>query len=159
MSAVIALPAGPDVSTVKPRKNPILGRTVLGSIFFASAVYNAVYLPTHLESLRDLAVNADLALYRRFFLEWVLAWPLPFIAALVLFEIKVGALLFSSGRAVKVGLAAALAFLLWLVPLLGGHNLGNVPLAAIVLVGFRSQYPKSVAAELWSRITRAPEPS
>jgi hypothetical protein len=75
----------------------------------------------------------------------VVMWSATFWVALVsVYELTAGLLMLHRGRAVRIGLAMAIVFMLGIVPLIGWYSLTNlvtvVPL--VVLVFFT--YPRSL---------------
>jgi hypothetical protein len=73
----------------------------------------------------------------------------PFGAAEVAFEVAVAVLVLSRDRRVRLGLLAAVAFMLGLAPLMAWYELANVPLVALALLLGRD-YDRS----LWDLVRR-----
>jgi hypothetical protein len=68
----------------------------------------------------------------------------PLTVLLVAFEVGVALLVLSTGRRVRLGLLAAVAFMVGLAPLLSWYELGNVPLVALALLLLARDYDRSL---------------
>ena len=96
---------------------PKIGRVVTGVFFLLMALgVNVPILLTDPYLFADTGAKAFLPVYHWFFTEILGTIPVPFVIALILFEISVGTLILSKGKAVKLGLIAASLFCLFLVP-------------------------------------------
>jgi hypothetical protein len=68
----------------------------------------------------------------------------PFTVLLIASEVGVAALVLSKGRGARLGLLAALAFLIGLAPFTSRYELANVPLAAWALLLLGRDYDRSL---------------
>jgi hypothetical protein len=68
----------------------------------------------------------------------------PLTVLLVAFQVGVAMLVLSKGRQVRLGLLAAIAFMIGLVPLMSWYELGNVPLVALALLLLGRDYDRSL---------------
>jgi hypothetical protein len=68
----------------------------------------------------------------------------PFTMLLIAFEVGVAVLVLSKGRQVRLGLLAALGFMIVLAPFTSWYELGNVPLAAWALLLLARDYDRSL---------------
>ena len=109
---------------------PGAGRIFVGLFFWLMAIgVNLRLAITNPQSFVDFVNGAYLGLYRDWFAP-IVAWsPRLFALATAGFELVVGGLILGRGRAVKVGLAGAILFLLGITPL-GKEELPNPVLAA-----------------------------
>lgn len=69
---------------------------------------------------------------------------MPFTVLLIAFEVGVAVLVLSKGRRVRLGLLAALGFMIGLAPFVSWYALANVPLAAWVLLLLGWDYDRSL---------------
>jgi hypothetical protein len=74
----------------------------------------------------------------------------PLTVLLIAFEVGVAALVLSTGRGVRLGLLAAIAFMIGLAPLMSWYELGNVPLVGMALLLLARDYDRS----LWEMVRR-----
>lgn len=96
---------------------PKIGRIVVGVFFLTMALgVNVPVLFSDPTLFAATGAKAFLPIYRWFFSEILGTIPVPFVIALILFEMSVGILILSKGRAVKLGLIAASLFCLFLTP-------------------------------------------
>jgi lysylphosphatidylglycerol synthetase-like protein (DUF2156 family) len=117
-------PAGRAATTV---------RLVLGLYFFAMVLVNLFVM---LPNARDnYAALADLTWPGFVWVPEVVIDPVavPFTLLLIVWEVAVGLLLLSRGRAVRLGLWAALFQVLALAPFLGWYEIPNLLTAAVVV--------------------------
>jgi hypothetical protein len=63
---------------------------------------------------------------------------------LIAFEVGVAVLVLSKGRQVRIGLLAAIAFMIGLAPLMSWYELANVPLVAGALALLARDYDRSL---------------
>jgi hypothetical protein len=119
-------------------------RIAFGGFFTAMAAYNALLVvPRAADAYRDVA-QISWPGVDRLVLELVVPAATPVAVALVAFELGVAALVLSSGRAVRVGLLAATAFMVGLAPLMSSYELANLPLIAVALVLFTREHERSL---------------
>jgi len=96
---------------------PQAGRIVIGIFFLTMAIgVNVPILLTNPTLFAATGAKAFLPIYRWFFTEILGTIPVPFVIALIIFELGVGILILSKGKFVKLGLIAASLFCLFLVP-------------------------------------------
>jgi hypothetical protein len=96
---------------------PRIGKIVTGIFFLIMAF--GVNVPVLLTDPTLFAVageKAFLPVYRWFFTEILINYPIPFVVALILFEATTGVLILSKGKSMNLGLLAASLFCLFLVP-------------------------------------------
>lgn len=128
-------PAGRAATTVR------LG---LGLYFFAMVLVNVfIMLPNARE---NYARMADLTTWPGFvWVPEVVIDPVavPFTLLLIVWEVAVGLLLLSRGRAVRLGLWAVLFQVLALAPFLGWYEIPNLLTAALVVWLLRRQHERS----------------
>ena len=126
-------------------------RLAFGVFFLATAAFNvAVTLPDAAALYTSIA---DELAWRGF--DWLLRQlvvpaAVPFTVLLVAFEVAVAALVLAKGRRVRLGLLAAVAFMVGLAPLMSWYELGNVPLVAVALLLLACDYDRS----LWDMVRR-----
>jgi hypothetical protein len=126
-------------------------RLGFGGFFLAMATYNAtVTLPNAAESYKDFADNLAWPGFDWLLLHLVVPAAAPLTVLLIAFEAGVALLVLSTGRRVRVGLLAAIAFMVGLAPLLSWYELANVPLAAWALLLLGRDYDRS----LWDIVRR-----
>jgi hypothetical protein len=126
-------------------------RLGFGGFFLAMATYNTtVVLPNAAETYKNIANE--------------LAWPgvdwllrhvvvpaaVPSTVLLIAFEAGIAVLMLSTGRRVRLGLLAAIAFMIGLAPLMSWYELANVPLVAGALLLLGRDYHRS----LWDMVRR-----
>lgn len=96
---------------------PHTARLVIGIFFLVMALgVNLGVTLTDPGLFAAAGSRALLPFYRWFFSEVLARWPLPFALALIVFETIVGGLILGKGRAVRLGLSAAVLFCLLLTP-------------------------------------------
>jgi hypothetical protein len=143
------------IKTVRPTglltPRPIAGkwrnaaRIAFGGFFVAMATYNAtVVLPDAAASYTNIANNLAWPGFDWLMLHLVVPAAVPFTVALIAFEVGVAVLVLSKGRRVRVGLLAAIAFMIGLAPLMSWYELGNVPLVAWALALLARDYDRSL---------------
>jgi hypothetical protein len=119
-------------------------RIGFGGFFLAMASYNAtVILPDAAESYRG-AAELSWPGFDWLVLHLVVPAGVPFTVLLVAFEVGVAVLVLSKGRRVRVGLLAAVAFMIGLAPLMSWYELANVPLVAWALALLARDYDRSL---------------
>ena len=135
-------------SPLTPR--PIAGkwrnaaRLGFGGFFLAMAAYNTtVVLPNAAESYRGIA-ELSWPGFDWLVLHLVVPAGVPFTVLLVAFEVGVVVLVLSKGRRVRVGLLAAVAFMIGLAPFMSWYELANVPLVAWALALLARDYDRSL---------------
>jgi hypothetical protein len=119
-------------------------RIGFGGFFLAMAAYNTtVTLPNTAEIYKALA---DLSWpgFDWFVLHLVRPVGVPFTVLLIAFEVGVAVLVLSKGRRVRLGLLAALGFMIGLAPFTSWYELVNVPLAAGALLLLGRDYDRSL---------------
>jgi hypothetical protein len=139
-------------------REPLLalgGRLLLSLVFLAGAAFNVLVTLRHPESLRGFADLAILHVLRLLILEWVIPYATLLVVLLIAFEVMVGVLLLARGTAVRLGLLAAVAFFVALVPVVREYGVANLPFFLVALVLLRREYPTSVFRELRVRLRRA----
>jgi hypothetical protein len=126
-------------------------RLGFGGFFLAMATYNVtVTLPNAAGSYKDFADNLAWPGVDWLLLHLVVPAAVPLTVLLVAFEAGLAVLVLSSGRRVRVGLLAAVAFMVGLAPLLSWYELANVPLVALALLLLGRDYDRS----LWRMVRR-----
>lgn len=119
-------------------------RIGFGGFFLAMAAYNTtVTLPNAAEIYKALA---DLSWpgFDWLVLHVVRPVGVPFTVLLIAFEIGVAVLVLSKGRRVRLGLLAALGFMIGLAPFTSWYELVNVPLVAWALLLLGRDYDRSL---------------
>ena len=120
-------------------------RLGFGGFFLAMATYNAtVTLPNAAESYTDFADNLAWPGVDWLLLHLVVPAAVPLTVLLVAFEVSVALLVLSTGRRVRLGLLAVVAFMVGLAPLLSWYELANVPLVALALLLLGRDYDRSL---------------
>jgi hypothetical protein len=76
-------------------------------------------------------------------LHLVVPAAVPLTVLLIAFEVSVATLVLSKGQRVRLGLLAAVAFMVGLAPLLSWYELANVPLVALALLLLARDYDRS----------------
>jgi hypothetical protein len=119
-------------------------RIGFGGFFLAMAAYNTtVTLPNTAESYKSFA-ELSWPGFDWLVLHVVRPVGVPFTLLLIAFEISVAALVLSKGRRVRLGLLAALGFMIGLATFLCWYELANVPLAAGALLLLARDYDRSL---------------
>jgi hypothetical protein len=103
------------------------------------------------------ADTALLPLYREIILRVVAPNPALLVLPVAAYEIAVAVALFWKRRAVKLGLAGAMLFLVGIMPL-GWEEVANVVLIAGLALLLRHDYPQSIPALVRARLHRPPSP-
>jgi hypothetical protein len=120
-------------------------RLGFGGFFLAMATYNAtITLPNAAASYTDFANNLAWPGVDWLLLHLVVPAAVPLTVLLVAFEVGVALLVLSTGRRVRLGLLAAVAFMVGLAPLLSWYELANVPLVALALLLLGRDYDRSL---------------
>jgi hypothetical protein len=126
-------------------------RIAFGGFFLAMATVNAtVILPNAAQSYRDIAHLLAWPGFDWLMLHLVVPAAAPFTVLLTAFEVAVAVLVLSRGRRVRLGLLAAIAFMIGLAPLIGWYELFNAPLVALALLLLARDYDRS----LWGLVRR-----
>ena len=126
-------------------------RLGFGGFFLATAAYNTtVTLPNAAAAYTYIANNLAWPGFDRLLLHLVVPAAVPFTVLLIAFEVGVAVLVLSTGQRVRLGLLAAVAFMIGLAPLMSWYELGNVPLVAVALVLLGRDYNRS----LWDNVRR-----
>ncbi len=130
---------------------PHAERLVTGVFFLIMALgVNVPILLTDPALYAAAGSKALLPVYRWFFTQILGATPVPFIIALILFEVTVGTLILSKGKAVRFGLLGATLFCLFLVPV--SIEVITTPLLIVSFVLLmRHEFPLPV----WQPLLRA----
>jgi hypothetical protein len=150
-----------NIRTPRPARllapRPIAGRwrnaarLGFGGFFLAMATYNAtVILPNAAGSYRNIADNLAWPGFDWLLLHLVVPAAVPLTVLLVAFEVGVALLVLSTGRRVRLGLLAAIAFMVGLAPLMSWYELANVPLVTLALLLLGRDYHCS----LWDMVRR-----
>jgi hypothetical protein len=129
-------------------------RAVVG-VFFAImglAVHGGIIL-TNPQTYVSFAGGAVIPIYRDMALTVVQVSPLIFGIIMLVFELVVAGLILSRGRAVKLGLLAAILFLIGIMPL-GKEEWPDPILAAGLAYLMTKDYPASVPREVFSWLRR-----
>jgi hypothetical protein len=120
-------------------------RIVFGFILLAGAAVNTYLGLTQPDLYASFADVALLNLYRSLWRALVLPYLGVWLALVVAFELTTGLVILSRGVWVKVGLAAALLFFLFLVPFWWqGGALINVLFIVVVAWLLRYDYDRSI---------------
>jgi hypothetical protein len=93
---------------------------------------------------------ALLPVYRWFFTQVLAIAPVPFVIALIVFEISVGVSILSRGKWVKYGLIAGALFSIGMAPL-GIESVTTPVLGLAIALLLRKQYPHSLVDILGKR--------
>ena len=109
------------------------------------AAYNvSVTLPNAAASYTDIANKLAWPGFDWLLRHLVVPAAVPFTVLLIAFEVAVAALVLAKGQRVRLGLLAAIAFMVGLAPLLSWYELGNVPLVAVALLLLARDYHRSL---------------
>jgi hypothetical protein len=120
-------------------------RIAFGGFFLAMATYNTtVVLPNAAESYTNIADELAWPGFDWLMAHLVVPAAVPFTVLLIAFEVAVAALVLSKGRRVRIGLLAAIAFMIGLAPLMSWYELANVPLVAGALALLARDYDRSL---------------
>jgi hypothetical protein len=141
-----------DVRSTRPPagRAATTARLCLGLYFFSMVLVNVfVMLPNARE---NYAALADLTWPGFVWVPEVVIDPVavPFTLLLIIWEVAVGLLLVSRGRAVRLGLWAALFQVLALAPFLGWYEIPNLLTAALVVWLLRRTHEHSAVEILRS---------
>lgn len=119
-------------------------RCGFGGFFLAMTIYNTtVTLPNAKKSYEDFA-DVSWPGFDWLVLHLVRPVAVPFTVLLIAFELGVTVLVLSKGRRVRLGLLAALTFLIGLAPFLSWYELANLPLIGWVLLLLGRDYDRSM---------------
>jgi hypothetical protein len=122
---------------------PKIGRMVVGIFFLTMALgVNVPILLTNPTLFAATGAKAFLPIYRWFFGEILANYPIPFVIALILFEMSVGILILSKGKAVRLGLIAASGFCLFLTPV-GMEEITSPLLIVSFVILMRYEFPET----------------
>lgn len=122
---------------------PKTGRMVVGIFFLTMALgVNVPILLTDPTLFAATGAKAFLPIYRWFFGEILANYPIPFVIALILFEMSVGVLILSKGKAVRLGLMAASLFCLFLTPV-GMEEITSPLLIVSFVILMRYEFPET----------------
>jgi hypothetical protein len=139
------------------RPRPIAGtwrnatRLAFGAFFLATATFNAtVTLPDAAAFYSSVADELAWPGVDWLLRQLVVPAAVPFTVLLVAFEAGVAVLVLAKGRQVRLGLLAAIAFMVGLAPLMSWYELGNVPLVALSLALLARDYDRN----LWDMVRR-----
>lgn len=134
----------PGAPVQRPGRLVEAARIFLALYFIAMALgVNALYLLRHPEQFDGLADLAVLPPYEWLLREVIPPLATPFTLLLVGFELTVALLMLGKGRAVTLGLAAAIAFQLAVIPGVGAYGLANLPVVALMAVLLRVRYGRT----------------
>jgi hypothetical protein len=126
-------------------------RLAFGAFFLAMATVNAtVVLPNAAASYTSIADELAWPGVDWLLRHMVVPAAVPFTVLLVAFEVGVAVPVLSKGRRVRLGLLAAIAFMVGLAPLISWYELGNVPLVAVALLLLARDYDHSI----WDMVRR-----
>jgi hypothetical protein len=126
-------------------------RLAFGGFYLAMATYNAtVTLPNAAATYTDIAHKLAWPGFDWLMLHLVVPAAVPVTVLLIAFEVSVAMLVLSTGQRVRLGLLAAIAFMVGLAPLMSWYELGNVPLVAWALLLLARDYDRS----LWDLVRR-----
>jgi hypothetical protein len=126
-------------------------RLGFGGFFLVMATYNAtVTLPNAAASYTNIADELAWPGFDWLLVHLVVPAAVPFTMLLIAFEVGVAVLVLSKGRRVRLGLLAAVAFMIGLAPLMSWYELANVPLVALALLLLGRDYNRS----LWDMVRR-----
>ncbi len=108
-----------------------VGKIFLGIIYLAGAMVNFIFVLFRPEVYQSFADVAVIPLYRKLWMVMVIPHLRVWLALVIVFEITVGLFILGKGIFVKIGLAGATLFNLFLVPFwwAGLSPLSNLPLA------------------------------
>jgi hypothetical protein len=119
-------------------------RIGFGGFVLAMAAYNTtMVLPDAAEAYRGVA-ELSWPGFDWLMLHLVVPAAVPFTVLLIAFEVGVAVLVLSKGRWVRVGLLAAMAFMIGLAPLMSWYELANLPLVAGALALLARDYDRSL---------------
>jgi hypothetical protein len=106
---------------------------VVGLIWIAGAVYNALWTLRHTEFFGDegIARDATLPVYRWFFGDAVAAAPVAWTLVLIAGEVTIGVLTLGTGIRAKIGLWGGLLWSLWLFLMLWPYTIMMGPYALL----------------------------
>lgn len=109
-----------------------LSRSVIGLVWIAGAVFNALWTPRYSEVFQSLAAEASIPVYRWLFGEVVGAHPVFWAVLLVIGEFLLGVLTLGKGRWGRLGLALGALWSLLLFPLVWPYTLIMGPYAVLL---------------------------
>jgi hypothetical protein len=134
---------------------PNAGRIFVGLFFIFMAIFvNAPLAFVNPEHFVEMGRNSLIPLYRDLFIQHVALNPILFVLPVAAYQIVVGLLILNRRRLVKIGLLAAIAFLLGISPL-GLEELPQ-PILALTLATLHSKefdttFLQMIRAKLSSR--------
>jgi hypothetical protein len=122
-----------------------IARWLLGSLYVGSGIFNLTVTTTILR--RDpllyskWVANPLVSFYKPLFAEVVTPKAVLLTVLVAVYELVIGRLIWSSGRAVTIGLIGGMLFNLLLAPMWIGQTIFNLLLAALHVPLFRYDFP------------------
>jgi hypothetical protein len=120
---------------MRNRHQPValtLTRSVIGLVWIAGALFNALWTPRYSEVFQSLAAEASLPVYRWLFGEVVGAHPVVWAVLLVIGEFLLGVITLGKGRWGQLGLALGALWSILLFPLVWPYTLMMGPYAVLL---------------------------
>ena len=123
---------------------PTVGRMLLGVIWIAGAIFNAVWtLPSAFDVWEGLADDATFGVYRWFFGAVVGAAPDLMTLLLIVGELTLGVLLLARDPWARAGAALSVVWCLFLLFLIMPYTLTTLPLLALAAWLLRYDHEQS----------------
>jgi hypothetical protein len=118
---------------------------LVSAVYFVTMALgvNAAYLLRHPEDYDKLTDVAVLPPYKWLLRDVIRPRASRFTLLLIAFELTVALLLLGKGRAVKLGLVAAIAFQLAVIPGVAAYGLVNLPVVAVQALLLRQNFDRS----------------
>ena len=134
-----------------------IGRMLLGSLYVGSGIFNLTITTTILTRDPTLysqwVANPLVPFYKPLFAEVVTPNAVLLTVLVAVYELVIGGLILSAGRAVKIGLLGGILFNLLLAPMWIGQTICNLLLAALHVPLIRYDFPP-LFAQWWKQRPR-----
>ncbi len=122
-----------------------IARMLLGLLYVGGGIFNLT-VTTSLIRRNPLlyskwVANPLVPFYKPFFAEIVTPNALLLTVLVALYELLIGGLIWSSGRAVKIGLLGGILFNILIAPMWSGQAVFNLILAALHVPLFKYNFP------------------
>lgn len=127
----------------RPSRVAQVGRILVAIYFVLMALgVNALFTLRHPEWYEAIADIAAFPPYAWLFREVIRPLATPLTLLLIAFELTVALLVLGRGKAVKLGLLAAILFQLAVAPAVSVYGLVNLPLAALQALLLRANFER-----------------
>jgi hypothetical protein len=131
-----------------------IGRALLGALYVGSGIFNLTVTTTlltrHPTLYSQWVAKPLLPFYKPLFAEVVTPNAVLLTVLVALYELVIGGLIWSSGRAFRIGLLGGMLFNVLLAPMWIGQTICNLLLAALHVPLLRYDFPP-LLAQWWKQ--------